>query len=193
MEIAGHAFRQLDLGHPDVGPRIVEEIESGIDVYYNRRWDQTRRFCRYLVAHPELLEGRHVLVAGAGVGMEAVVAGRFAAGLTVNDLSPVALDLQMEQLAGNGIRGARRVAGSFVAAPLADIDIVMACYVVYDDETRVGMESLVDRAAAEGIPALLANEDLEGHFSDLLRSLEASGRTVTELRRDGGRYIVRIG
>lgn len=189
VEIDGRQFRQLNLEHPEVGPRIVEEIESGIGVYYNQRWDQTRRFCRFLLGRPELVEGLRVFVAGAGVGMEAVVAGQLAAALTVNDRSPVALELQLEQLAANGVREARPVSGSFEEATLEGIDLVLACYVVYDDETRTAMERLVDRAGARGIPALLANEDLEGHFSRLLDSID---RTVTELDRDGGRYIVWI-
>lgn len=189
VEIEGREFRQLNLEHPEVGSRIVREIESGVDVYYNRRWDHTRRFCRFLLDRPELVEGLRVFVAGAGVGMEAVVAGRLAATLTVNDRAPVALDLQLEQLAENGVRGARAVPGSFEAVSLDGIDLVLACYVVYDDETRSAMETLLERAGARGIPALLANEDLEGQFSRLLDSTE---RTVTELQRDGGRYIVWI-
>ena len=189
MEIGGHTFRQLDLRNEEVGARVVEEIESGVDVYYNRRWDLTRHFCRYLLAHPELVEGLRVLVAGAGVGMEAVVVGRLAAAVTVNDRAPVALDLQMEQLAENGILGARPLAGSFEDAPLGGIDLVVACYVVYDDETRTAMSRLLERAGERGIPVLLANEDLEGHFS---RLLESTDRSVTELERDGGRYLVWI-
>lgn len=189
MEIGGHTFRQLDLRNEDVGARVVEEIESGVDVYYNRRWDLTRRFSRYLLSHPELVEGLRVLVAGAGVGMEAVVVGRLAAAVMVNDRAPVALDLQMKQLAENGIRSARALAGSFADAPLGGIDLVVACYVVYDDETRVAMSRLLDRTGERGIPVLLANEDLEGHFS---RLLESTDRSVTELERDGGRYLVWI-
>ena len=189
LEIDGHSFYQLDLQHPEVGPRIVREIESGVDVYYNRRWDHTRRFCRFLLSRPELVEGLRVFVAGAGVGMEAVVVGRLAAALTVNDLSAVALELQLEQLAENGVREVGSVPGSFETVPLDGIDLVVACYVVYDDETQSAMAALLERAGERGIPALLANEDLEGHFS---RLLESTDRGVTELQRDGGRYIVWI-
>ncbi|MFP3948086.1 MAG: hypothetical protein ACOC8K_00935 [Gemmatimonadota bacterium] len=177
----------MDLRHEDVGPRVVEEIESGVEVYYNRRWELTRRFCRYLLSHPELVEGLRVLVAGAGVGMEAVVVGRLAATVTVNERAPVALDLQMEQLAENGVRGARALSGPFADAPLGGIDLVVACYVVYDDETRTAMSRLLERTGERGIPVLLANENPEGHFS---RLLESTDRSVTELERDGGRYIV---
>jgi len=117
------------------------------------------------------------------------VVGKLAAEVAVNDVAPVALELQMEQLAANGIRGARAVSGGFEDASLAGVDLVVASYVVYDDETRSAMATLLERTGERGIPVLLANEDLEGHFSLLLDSTE---RAVTELERDGGRYVVWI-
>lgn len=135
------------------------------------------------------MEGLRVFVAGAGVGLEAVVVGELAAEITVNDLAPVALELQMEQLAENGIRGGRAVPGGFQDASLTGVDLVVASYVVYDDETRSAMATLLEQTGERGIPVLLANEDLEGHFSRLLASTD---RTVTELERDGGRYVVWI-
>lgn len=166
---------------------MVGEIESGVDVYYDRRWSLTRRFCRFLVERPELLEGRHVFVAGAGVGMESVVAGRIAREVTVNDLAPVALQLCVEQLERNGVEDPRVEPGPFQEADLGGVDLVMACFVVYDRATREATGSLLERTGRRGIPVLLANQDLGGHFSALRSRTE---RTVRDLDPDGeGRFV----
>lgn len=188
VEIAGRSFRRLDLEHPEVGDRVVEEIESGVDVYYDRRWGLTERFCRFLLERPDLVEGRAVLVAGAGIGMESVVVGGLASRLVVNDRAPVALELCLEQLHGNGIDDAEGVGGSFEEVDLEGIDRVVACFVVYDDETRSATQRLLDRTRERDIPVLLANEDLGGHFSTLL---DGARRPVRDLDPAGkGRFVL---
>lgn len=181
VEIDGHAFRRVELNHEEVEGRSVEAVESGVDADYDRRWELTRRFCRFLLSRPELVEGLRVFVAGAGVGLEAVVVGRRAASVTVNDVAPTALELQQEQLTENGIRSARVVSGPFEEASLEGVDLVVACYVVNDDESRESMSAFLERTGQKGIPALLANEEQGGHFS---RLLESTGRRVQELQVD---------
>lgn len=190
VEIAGRSFERIDLEHPEVGDRVVAEIESGVDVYYDRRWSLTERFCRFLLDRPDFVEGRSVLVAGAGVGMESVVVGRLASRVAVNDRAPVALELCVEQLRRNGVREVEAVGGSFEDADLDGIDLVVACFVVYDDDTRSAMERLLARAEERGVPVLLANEDLGGHFSALLEGAE---RPVRDLDPEGRRRFVLVG
>ena len=189
VEIAGRTYERINLEHPEVGGRVVEEMEAGVDVYYDRRWRLTRRFCRFLLERPELVEGRRIFVAGAGVGLESVVAGRLAESVTVNDLAPVAVELCVEQLERNGVADPGVSREPFQEAPLEGHDLVMACYVVYDEETRDAMIGLLERAGELGIPALLANQDLGGHFSTALSAVE--GR-VEDLDPEGEGRFVRV-
>lgn len=167
-EIAGRTFQRLDLDHPEVDGRVIDEIRSGVPVYYDRRWPLTHLFCRFLLERPGRLGGKRVLVAGAGVGMEAVVAGALAETVVINDAAPVALELCAEQLEGNGIDAYEIEPGPFQEADLDGVDLVLACWVVYDAGTRRAMATLLERARERGIPALLANADIGGHFSRLL-------------------------
>lgn len=169
---------------------MVEEIESGVDVYYDRRWTLTRRFCRFLLDEPELLEGKSVFVAGAGVGMESVVAGRLARSVTVNDVAPVALQLCEEQLERNGVVDFGVAPGAFQEVELNGVDLVMACFVVYDDETEGAMLELLERTGARDIPVLLANQDIGGHFGALLSGTD---RPVRDLDPERKRRFVLVG
>lgn len=178
VEIAGCRFERINLEHPEVGGRVVEEIESGVDVYYDRRWSLTREFCSFLLDGPDLLEGRSVLVAGAGVGMESVVAGRLARSITVNDLAPVALELCVEQLERNGVVDFEVAPGAFQEVELDGVDLAMACFAVYDDETEAAMRELLERTGERGIPVLLANQDIGGHFGALLAGTDRSLRDL---------------
>jgi len=187
VEIAGRRFERMNLEHPEVELRVGAEIDSGIKVYYNNRWPLTRRFCRLLLERPGFVKGRRVFIAGAGVGMESVVAGRLAASVTVNDLAPVALGLCLEQLERNGVRNGVAEPGPFEEVELEGFDLVVACFVVYNQETRTAMSCLLERADRKDIPVLLANLDIGGHF---LGVLEASSRPVRDVDPEGkGRFV----
>jgi len=188
-EIAGRSFLRLDLDHPDVDGRVIDEIRSGVPVYYDRRWPLTDRFCRFLLERPGRLEGKRVLVAGAGVGMEAVVAGAVAETVVVNDAAPVALELCVEQLEGNGIEAYEVAPGPFQEAELDGVDLVLACWAVYDAGTRRAMATLLERARARGIPALLANADIGGHFSRLLAGIGAPVEEVEGPWQEAGSVV----
>lgn len=181
---------RLDLTDPDIEGRILAEMESGVEVYYDREWPFTRRFCHFLVEHPELLEDRDVLVAGAGVGLEAVVAGHLCDRLWINDRAPEALALLRWQLRENDLPEPRVVPGSFADIDLPTVDLILACFVVYDRETRRATRALESRAGAEGIPLLLGGEDIGGHLSALLERVE---RPVRPLLEDDGDRIVLVG
>jgi|GEM_PF-3540163 len=179
MALGDRTFRQLNLDHPEVESRIMDEIGSDVDVYYDRRWPFTREFCGFLMEHPELVAGRRVLVVGAGVGMEAVVAGHLAQGLWINDLAPVALELQQRQLAANGLTEIGVIPGSFGELELPpEVDLVLGCFVIYDPPTAEAMEVLVTRSHGRGIPTLLADLDMGKHFSDMISRLAAPVRRI---------------
>lgn len=190
VELGGERFRRLRLDHPGVEERIVAEITAGAPVYYDREWPMTRRFCRWLVRHRPWVEERRVLVVGAGVGMEAVVAGRFAAAVEINDLSPLALDLLGRQLRANEIEPVAVHACSFAEVPLAEeLELVLACFAVFHDASASAMERLLVRAAARDLPVLLAGRNLGGHLE---RVLGVGPRDPEWLAREDGMWIAAV-
>jgi predicted nicotinamide N-methyase len=60
----------LNLEHPDIHQRVIAEIDEGVDVYYDERWKATEHFGRLLYSRRDLVEGKSVLILGAGVGLE---------------------------------------------------------------------------------------------------------------------------
>lgn len=190
VELAGQTFEALDLDHAGAADRIIEEMRSGVAVYYDTRWQLTGTFCEFLLEHPDLVRGRTVLVAGAGVGLEAVVIGRLAERVVINDMAPASLELAAEQLTRNGVTGFGVQHGGFQQCDLTGIDLVVACFVVYDEGTRDAMSELLERAAAQRIPTLLANEDVGGWFGQVMGACRAPVEDLVQL--DRGR-IVRVG
>lgn len=179
MEIGGERFRQLDLDHPEIEVKILAEMSAGVAVYYDRHWPFTREYCHFLLRHPDLVAGRKVMVVGAGVGMEAVVAGRLADRIWINDRAPVALELQERQLHENRVTGIGLVPGSFADLDLPpEVDLVMGCFIVYDAETAGAVESMLARNHSRGVPTLLADLDLGRHFSRVLSRLEGPVRWI---------------
>lgn len=188
VEIAGRAYQALDLDHPEIVREVTRDMDDGIAVYYDRRWGLTERFCRFLLERPALVEGRTVLVAGAGVGLEAVVIGSLAGRTVVNDLAPASLTLAARQLEANGVRGFDLDRGLFQDADLDGIDLVIACFVVYDAETRDAMAELLRRAAGREIPVVLANEDVGSYFQEVLDGAAGLVETLAEVER--GRVVL---
>ena len=143
--IGNQIFSALNPEHPDINGLVMDEIDSGIDVYYDQRWPETDLFCRYLLSHPQWLSGRSVLVLGAGMGMETLMAGRQCSKLYVNDYSEVALALTAMQLRENQIHAFELLPGRYENIALPDIDITIGCFLVYNDETLASMQAFMQR------------------------------------------------
>src|SRR5690606_17098303 len=94
--IGTEIYDLLDLDHPEVEKRILDEMSAGISVYYDRRWGATEIFAQWILDHPEWIRGKRILVLGAGIGLETIVLGRHCEQLFINDLAPVALELCQE-------------------------------------------------------------------------------------------------
>ncbi len=93
----------LDLDQREVDLRVMEDMDAGVDVYYDRRWEETDILAEWLERNHDVYAGKRVLVLGAGVGSETVVLGRLADKLYLNDLSPIALELCEMQLVKHGV------------------------------------------------------------------------------------------
>ncbi len=152
------SFEILDLRAPEIERRILGEMDAGVDVYYDQRWRATETFSRWLLEHPETARGKNVLALGAGIGLETLAIGRLCGHLWVNDLAPVSVELCGEQLHRNGIDGFTPLPGSITEIPLSpEIDLAVACFLIYEDETRAAMDTFVDRFPGE---ILVANGPL---------------------------------
>jgi predicted nicotinamide N-methyase len=180
VELEGRPFRRINLDHPEVEARILREMDRGVAVYYDRHWPFTQRVSAHLLRNPHLVAGRRVMVLGAGVGLEAVVVGSLAARLWINDLAPAALELQALQLEANGIQEVEVLAGSFGELDWPEeVEVILGCFVLYDEETAAAMEALLERARTRDTPVILADLDVGGHFTGLLARSPAPVRWLT--------------
>lgn len=187
----GHQFRRLNFSHPEIEGRVLKEVAAGVPVYYDRLWPLTRRFCRFLLERPELVTGEDVLVVGAGAGMEAVVVGSLCNGLWVNDMAPGALELLGRQLEANGIEEYEVRPGSFGDVEVPEsATLVVGSFVVYDRGSAGAMALLLERTAERGMPVLLADQNIGGHFLRLMKRQERPVRTLLE---DDDARVVLIG
>jgi predicted nicotinamide N-methyase len=179
----GEDLDLLNLEHPDIHRRVIAEIAAGVDVYYDERWKATEHFGRLLYSRRDLVEGKTVLILGAGVGLETLVIGKLCKKLYINDLAPVSLELCEEQLNKNGIVDYVTLPGRYEEIEIPDVDLIVGCFVVYEKETREAMASLMSRTTT---PLLLVNEELDA-FQDLMRKTD---REVERIWIDEGPTVV---
>ena len=166
IKLNHHEFLVLDLDHPEVETLIMSEIESGVDVYYDRRWEVTEAFCLFLLAEQEWLFNRSILVIGAGIGIETLIVGRLSKDIYINDQAPIALDLCSKQFRRNGIFNYKRLPGPYESIEIPQIDMVVGCYLVYNAMTLKAMQQFFDHCS---YPILLMNED-DRYFKRLVQS-----------------------
>lgn len=172
-------FKLLDLDHPQVEKDILREIESGVDVYYDRRWGLTQEFCGFLFEISELLINKNILIVGAGIGAETVVIGSMAKKLYINDLAPVALDYCAKQLMENKVSSFEKIPGSYDSIDLPDVDLAVACFCVYTGETMRAMKSFIERSKS---PVLIVNETLTD-FVRLLKGVKRKRKPLVSEER----------
>lgn len=157
-KLGEESFEILDLRDPEIERRILGEMDAGVDVYYDRRWEATERFSTWLLEHPETIRGKNVLALGAGIGLETLAIGKLCRHLWINDLAPVSVELCAEQLRQNGLENFTSLPGSMTEIPIPEeIDLVVACFLIYEDETRAAMTTFLDRFPGE---ILVANGPL---------------------------------
>lgn len=166
--VGGESYRLLDLAHPSFGDRVMDEMRTGVAVYYDRRWEVTDGIAEWLLENRERIEGKRVFVPGAGVGLETLVIGRHCRHLYFNDLSPLSLALCAEQLRENGITEFTALPGRHEALELPPADLMIGSFLVYNRETLRAMLALVGRFSG---PVILMNESLPD-FRKFLDGLE---------------------
>jgi len=133
----------LNLDHPDVEKRVMAEMESGVEGYYDRRWETAGVLVDWLAKNREVFERKDVLVLGAGIGVECIYLGKFAERVWLNDLAPVALELCVEQLVKNGVENFEVLCGRYEDLALPNVDLVVASFLVYNGETLDAMRAFL--------------------------------------------------
>ena len=157
VDLAGRCFQALNLDHPRIAVRIMDDLDAGVAVYYDRRWAVTDRCCRFFLAEPAWVTDRTVLVLGAGVGLETLVIGSLCRRLYINDLAPAALTLCTLQLRRNGIRNVTCLPGRYEHLALPPVDLIVGCFLVYNRDTGAAMRQLLARCTP---PVLLMNDNM---------------------------------
>jgi predicted nicotinamide N-methyase len=150
------------------------DMDAGIDVYYDRRWQTAMRLGQFLLNHPEWVAGRSVLVLGAGVGLETVVIGRVCDKLYLNDLAPGALALCAEQLRHNGMTDFVCLPGRYETLELPPVELIVGSFLVYNQDTLIAMRQFLARPTP---PLLLVNDNMPA----LQKLLRTTSRTRTSL------------
>jgi len=159
-KVGGESFALLDLDDRGVEERIMEEMGSGVAVFYDRRWEVTEELTDWLGDRRGLYEGKRVLVLGAGVGAETLLLGKYAEKLWVNDLAPVSIELCLEQLEKNGIQTAKSLLGRYENLNLPKVDLTVGSFLVYDVETRASMKAYLQQLKDVDGRLILMNENL---------------------------------
>jgi predicted nicotinamide N-methyase len=156
--IGQETFALMDLTHPRVEKEIMDEMSSGVEVYYDVRWDITEVLTGWLSKNIELFKDKRVLILGAGVGAETLILGRHARHIWINDLSPTALSLCREQLAWNNIQNFTSLSGRYEELDLPEVDLIVASFLVYNDDTYHAMNAFMDEHQGD---IILVNEPLD--------------------------------
>jgi predicted nicotinamide N-methyase len=174
QDVAGRRFQVLNLDHPHIAAHVMEDLDTGVQVYYDQRWQVTHRFCHFLLAEPAWVTDRTVLVLGAGVGLETLVIGRLCHNLYINDLAPRALALCAQQLRHNGCTHFSCLPGRYEHLSLPVVDLIIGCFLVYSRDTAAAMQQLLTRPTP---PVLLVNDNMPV-FRRLLRQVARPHRLL---------------
>ena len=166
--IGSETFALMELKHPQVEQEIIAEMSQGIDVYYDRRWATTGVLTEWFAQNTDLFLGKRVLIIGAGIGAETLILGRHASHIWINDISPTALTLCQEQLKENGIENATSLVGRYEELDLPEVDLVVASFLVYNDDTYRSMSTYMDQHQGN---LILVNERL-APFPKILKERE---------------------
>jgi len=170
IAIGNESYSLMNLDHPYAEKIVIEEIDAGIDVYYDRRWKITETLTSWLSKNLQIVRDKNVLILGAGVGAETLVLGRYAKHIWINDLAPAALKLCSEQLAHNNIHNYTPLLGRYEDLDLPEVDLVVGSFLIYNEETFTAMRSFT--AAHKG-DIILVNERLDP-FPEFLQLEEHS-------------------
>lgn len=155
--IGENQFFLMNLDHPFVEARVIAEMESGVDVYYDRRWGATGILTQWMAQNLPYFQEKRVLALGAGVGAETLILGKYAEHIWINDLAPAALELCAEQMEKNDLANFTNLLGRYEDLALPEVDLVVGGFLIYNDDTLAAMEAFLASHAGD---VILVNERL---------------------------------
>jgi predicted nicotinamide N-methyase len=132
----------------DLNARAQDLLHGGSAPYWAFCWGAGQALARYLLDHPELVRGKHVIDFGAGSGVAGIAAAYAgAARVSAIDIDPLALRVALCNAELNG-----------VTLEIADTtpqawDVLLASDVLYE----TGNEHWLRAAAAQGREVLLSD------------------------------------
>ncbi|MGA5304489.1 class I SAM-dependent methyltransferase [Nucisporomicrobium flavum] len=128
-------------------------------------WAGGQALARYVLDHPELVRGRHVLDVASGSGVAAIAAARAgAARVEALDLDPAAAAATTRNAEANGVTVHARAADIGDAEPA---EVILAGDVFYTRSVADRMTAALRRAAAAGA-VILVGDPGRGYFPERL-------------------------
>ncbi|WP_199516509.1 class I SAM-dependent methyltransferase [Nucisporomicrobium flavum] len=128
-------------------------------------WAGGQALARYVLDHPELVRGRHVLDVASGSGVAAIAAARAgAARVEALDLDPAAAAATTRNAEANGVTVHARAADIGDAGPA---EVILAGDVFYTRSVADRMTAALRRAAAAGA-VILVGDPGRGYFPERL-------------------------
>ena len=124
--------------------------------FWSFPWAGGQALARYILDHPDVVAGRHVLDLAAGSGLVAIAAALAgAAQVTANDIDPYAAAAQEMNAKANGVQ-LTVVVGDLLDGE-TDADVVIAGDVCYERELSDRMLAFLTRAGRAGANVLLGD------------------------------------
>ena len=125
----------------------------GSQPYWAFAWPGGQGLARYLLDHPHLVAGKHVLDLGAGSALGAIAALKAGArSALASDIDPLAVTACRMNAEANGVVLDVTQADLLAAAPEADV--ILIGDLVYEPDLQMRVGALLEAARAAGIPVL---------------------------------------
>lgn len=159
IEINGDSYSLINFDHPEIESLVMDEMDTGFDVYYDTRWKITTHFASWLTEHSKLIKNQNILIIGAGAGLETLILAKQAKKIVINDLSPVSLELCKNQLEENGLQNFELCQGDYTQIDLpAECTTAVACFSIYCPATAKAVTDFLGRFDGD---VIIANEYLK--------------------------------
>lgn len=145
---------------PDDVKQTYEAAQTGSSPvpapYWARVWPAAIALCRFIAAHPELVEGKRVLELAAGLGLPGLIASKLAREVIISDYIDEAVALMEASVVANGLRHVtcRKIDWSDLPADL-ETDVLLLSDINYDPASFDVLFQVLMRFLKQGTTILL--------------------------------------